>query len=110
MSDPQRIVIVGAGLAGASAAAGLRDRGYTGEVRMLGDELHPPYELPALSKGVLLGDADEPDWVREDGFYADHDIAHERGVTATRVELGARLVLDDSGGEHPFDRLLLATG
>jgi len=110
MSDPKRIVIVGAGLAGASAAAGLRDRGYVGEVRMLGDELHPPYELPALSKGVLLGDADEPDWVREESFYADHDIAHERGVTAMRVELGARLVLDDSGGEHRFDRLLLATG
>jgi NADPH-dependent 2,4-dienoyl-CoA reductase/sulfur reductase-like enzyme len=110
MSAPQRIVIVGAGLAGASAAAGLRDRGYGGEILLIGAEQYRPYELPALSKGVLLGESDEPDWVREDAFYAEHDINHERGVTATSVELGTRLVLDDSGGEHGFDRLLLATG
>ena len=110
MSDPKRIVIVGAGLAGASAAAGLRERGYAGEILLLGTEKHRPYELPPLSKGVLLGDADEPDWVREESFYEEHEIKHERGITATRVELGARLVLNDAGGEHRFDRLLLATG
>jgi 3-phenylpropionate/trans-cinnamate dioxygenase ferredoxin reductase subunit len=110
MSDPKRIVIVGAGLAGASAAAGLRDRGFAGEILLLGTEKHRPYELPPLSKGVLLGDKDEPDWVRDESFYEEHAITHQQGVTATRVELGARLVLDDAGGEHSFDRLLFATG
>jgi NADPH-dependent 2,4-dienoyl-CoA reductase/sulfur reductase-like enzyme len=110
MSDPNRIVIIGSGLAGASAAAALRDRGYDGSVLVLGSDRHLPYELPALSKGVLLGEADEPDWVREESFYADHDITLQRGVTATRIELGARLVLDNSGGEYRYDRLLVATG
>ncbi|HVV12832.1 NAD(P)/FAD-dependent oxidoreductase [Amycolatopsis sp.] len=110
MSQPQRIVIIGAGLAGASAAAGLRDRGYSGEIIVLGNETHQPYELPALSKALLLGDAEEPDWVREDGFYQQHDIDLRLGVNATRVELGARKVLDDQGAEHRYDRLLLATG
>jgi NADPH-dependent 2,4-dienoyl-CoA reductase/sulfur reductase-like enzyme len=110
MSDPNRIVIIGAGLSGASAAATLRERGYGGAVVVLGSEPHRPYELPALSKRVLLGESDEPDWVREESFYADHGITLKRGVTAIRVELGARLVLDDTGGEHRYDRLLLATG
>jgi len=110
MPDPQRIVIIGAGLAGASAAAGLRDRGYGGEILLLGAERYRPYELPALSKGLLLGDAAEPDWVHEPSFYTDHDIKHEQKVTATSIELGARKVLDDAGNEHGFDRLLLATG
>jgi NADPH-dependent 2,4-dienoyl-CoA reductase/sulfur reductase-like enzyme len=110
MSDLKRIVIIGAGLAGASAATALRERGYDGEVLLLGSDPHNPYELPPLSKKVLLGDSDEPDWVHEKGFYAEHDIHLQRGVTATRIELGARLVLDDTGGEHRYDRLLLATG
>jgi 3-phenylpropionate/trans-cinnamate dioxygenase ferredoxin reductase subunit len=110
MSEPRKIVLVGAGLGGASAAAALRDRGFTGDVLLLGSDRHRPYELPALSKGVLLGNADEPDWVHEEKYYADHDIRFAPGVTATRIELGARRVLDDAGGEHPYDRLVLATG
>ncbi|MCR6484766.1 NAD(P)/FAD-dependent oxidoreductase [Amycolatopsis sp. OK19-0408] len=110
MSEPRKIVVVGAGLGGASAAAALRERGYSGEVLLMGADPHRPYELPALSKGVLLGDADEPDWVHEEKFYGEQDIRFTPGVTATRIELGARLVLDDAGGEHRFDRLVLATG
>ncbi|MEQ0558678.1 FAD-dependent oxidoreductase [Amycolatopsis sp. NEAU-NG30] len=110
MPEPHKIVIVGAGLGGASAAAAVRERGYTGDVLLMGSDRHRPYELPPLSKGVLLGNADEPDWVHEEKFYADKDIRFTPGVTATRIELGARLVLDDAGGEHRYDRLVLATG
>jgi NADPH-dependent 2,4-dienoyl-CoA reductase/sulfur reductase-like enzyme len=110
MSEPQRIVIVGAGLGGASAAATLRERGYQGEVVVLGAENHRPYELPPLSKGLLLGDTDEPDWVRDEDFYRENTIDLRLGTIATRIELGARLVVDGQGGEHRFDRLVLATG
>ncbi|SFB58324.1 Reductase C-terminal [Amycolatopsis marina] len=110
MAGPERIVIIGGGLAGASAAGALREHGYEGGLELLTEEAHRPYELPPLSKGVLLGDTDEPDWVHSEDFYADHDIDLRLGVTTTRIELGARLVLDADGGEHPYDRLLLATG
>jgi NADPH-dependent 2,4-dienoyl-CoA reductase/sulfur reductase-like enzyme len=110
MSEPRKIVIIGAGLGGASAAASLRERGYPGEVLLMGSDPHRPYELPPLSKGVLLGTTDEPDWAHEESYYDDHDIKFTAGVTATRIELGARLVLDDAGGEHRYDRLVLATG
>ncbi|MBK1786516.1 NAD(P)/FAD-dependent oxidoreductase [Prauserella cavernicola] len=110
MSEPKRIVIVGSGLAGAGAAAELRERGYSGEVLVLGSETHRPYELPPLSKGLLLGDTDEPDWVRDEKFFPAHDIDLRGGVTATRVEQEERFVLDANGDEHRYDRLLLATG
>ncbi|WP_410606248.1 NAD(P)/FAD-dependent oxidoreductase [Amycolatopsis sp. lyj-109] len=110
MSEPRKIVIVGAGLGGASAAAAVRERGYSGEILLLGSDPHRPYELPPLSKGVLLGNADEPDWVHEEKFYAEKDISFRAGVTATRIELGARQVLDDADGAYPYDRLVLATG
>ncbi|OZM71697.1 FAD-dependent oxidoreductase [Amycolatopsis antarctica] len=110
MPEPQRVVIVGSGLAGATAAGALRERGYTGEVVVLGEEGHDPYELPALSKGVLTGEADEPDRVHEAGFYARHDIDLRLGVPVTRIELGARVVHDGTGERHGYDRLLLATG
>lgn len=110
MSEPGRIVVIGAGLGGATAAATLRERGYSGEVVVLGQEEHRPYELPALSKGLLLGDTDEPDWVRDEGFYREHDIDLRLGTVATKIERGSRLVIDDKGGEHRYDKLLLATG
>ena len=110
MSEPRKIVIVGAGLGGASAAAAVRERGYGGEILLLGSDPHRPYELPPLSKGVLLGNADEPDWVHDEKFYAEKDIRFSPGVTATRIELGARQVLDDADGTYPYDRLVLATG
>ncbi|WP_020666645.1 NAD(P)/FAD-dependent oxidoreductase [Amycolatopsis nigrescens] len=110
MSEPKHVVIIGSGLGGASAAAALRERGYSGDVLVLGSESHRPYELPPLSKGVLLGDAEEPDWVREADFYADKNIDLRLGTTAVRIELGGRLVHDGSGGEYRYDRLLLATG
>ena len=51
-----RVVIVGAGQAGAALAAKLRSLGHQGEIVMLGDEPAPPYQRPPLSKAYLLGE------------------------------------------------------
>lgn len=107
---PRRILIVGAGLAGASAAAALRDQGFDGDVTLFGQEDHHPYELPPLSKSVLLGEKDEPDWVREAGHYGDHGIALRLGTAVTALRPADHMVIDASGAEHRYDRLLLATG
>lgn len=110
MAEPQRIVIVGTGLAGASAAGALRDRGYGGKITMFGTELHRPYELPALSKDVLLGKAAEPAWVHEPGFYSDNEIDLQLGVSALELRPGDHTIVDSDGAVRPYDRLLLATG
>jgi 3-phenylpropionate/trans-cinnamate dioxygenase ferredoxin reductase subunit len=108
-SQPSRIVIIGASLAGASAAIALRDQGYQGELTVIGEESQPPYERPPLSKAVLIGERDEPDWVAEEATYADKDISLRLGTMATRIDR-ARKVVVASRTEYPYDKLLIATG
>jgi 3-phenylpropionate/trans-cinnamate dioxygenase ferredoxin reductase component len=110
MGEPRRIVIVGTGLAGATAAGALRDNGYSGQVLMLGRERHRPYELPALSKGILLGERTEPDWVHDEASYAERDIELRLSTVVTEIRLDAHEVVEENGTTHRYDRLLLATG
>ena len=106
---PSRIVIVGASLGGASAAVGLRERGFDGEVLLIGAEDHLPYERPPLSKALLLGERDEPDWVQDAGYYESHGIELLSRTVVTAVDR-ERHVVTTAGAEHPYDKLLLATG
>jgi len=108
-SQPSRIVIIGASLAGASAAIALRDQGYQGELTVIGEESQLPYERPPLSKAVLIGERDEPDWVADEATYADKDISLRLGTMATRIDR-ARKVAVASRTEYPYDKLLIATG
>jgi 3-phenylpropionate/trans-cinnamate dioxygenase ferredoxin reductase subunit len=106
---PSRIVIVGASLGGASAAVGLRERGFNDEVLLIGAEDHLPYERPPLSKALMLGERDEPDWVQEADYYATSSIGLLTGTVATGIDRQRRVVTA-GGDEYPYDRLLLATG
>ncbi|HKX15802.1 MAG TPA: FAD-dependent oxidoreductase [Propionibacteriaceae bacterium] len=108
-SPPSRIVIIGASLAGASAAIGLRDQGYDGELTLIGEESQLPYERPPLSKAVLIGNTDEPDWVADEATYADKNISLRLGTIATRIDRTRKVVVA-SRTEYPYDKLLIATG
>jgi 3-phenylpropionate/trans-cinnamate dioxygenase ferredoxin reductase component len=104
------IVIVGGGLAAASAAAELRDRGHEGPVTVVAAEPHVPYERPPLSKGILLGTAGpESTRVHPAEWYADHGVDLRTGTRATGIDLD-RGTVDLPGEPLSFDRLLLATG
>ncbi|UFS59245.1 NAD(P)/FAD-dependent oxidoreductase [Subtercola endophyticus] len=111
MTDQQNIVIVGAALAGASAAKALREQGFAGEIRMLGAESHRPYIRPPLSKGFLAG-TDELDsvFVEAEGWYAERDVDLDLGVTVDAIDPEAQFVFLDSGEAVMYDKLLLATG
>ncbi|CAG9178213.1 3-phenylpropionate/cinnamic acid dioxygenase ferredoxin--NAD(+) reductase component [Cupriavidus laharis] len=104
------IVIVGAGQAGAVAAAELRQQGFAGRVVLIGEEPHVPYERPPLSKDVLL----QPDTARcaihPDGFYAQHDIELRLGMAVASIDKDVRTVTLGNGETIAFDSLLLATG
>lgn len=107
----QTHVIVGASLAGAKAAAELRERGFDGRVVLVGAEDERPYERPPLTKDYLRGESPrEKAYVHEEGFYAEHDIELLTATTATAIDLGARRVTLDDGRELGYDRLLLTTG
>lgn len=107
-NSTESIVIIGASLAGGGAAVALREGGYQGEIILLGTETHRPYERPPLSKALLLGDADEPDWVGEDGFF-DTSVTWLPGTTATAIDTERRVVTAGSA-EYPYQKLIIATG
>jgi len=105
-----RIVIIGAGQAGANAAAELRRRGFAGSVTLVGDETHLPYERPPLSKDALL----DPEQARLTLYplahYAEQNIVLKLGVRATAIDAQAHVVTLSSGEMQAYDQLLLATG
>ena len=105
----ERIVVIGASLAGGAAAATLREQGYSGDLVLIGTERQPPYERPPLSKALMLGDTDEPDWVRPGDFYAGHNITWLAGTSAREIRRSDHVVLLDDR-EVGYDRLVLATG
>jgi 3-phenylpropionate/trans-cinnamate dioxygenase ferredoxin reductase subunit len=111
MSKSESLVIVGAGLAGASAARSLREEGFDGRVVLVGAETHRPYIRPPLSKDYLAGSADrESIFVDPERWYAENDVELLLGTTATGVDSAGHLVRIDGADPIGYDRLLLATG
>jgi 3-phenylpropionate/trans-cinnamate dioxygenase ferredoxin reductase subunit len=106
-----RVVIIGAGLAGASAAFALREAGFEGEVTLLGDERHQPYERPPLSKGYLRGEEPaEQAEVRPAPDYGAAGISLRLGAHAVTIDRTGQSVRLADGAELSYQRLLLATG
>jgi len=107
----RRIVVVGASLAGLRATETLRDRGFDGELTLIGDEPHRPYDRPPLSKQVLQGtwEPEQTFFRRKDGYDA-LALDMRLGVRATSVDLRARRVILADGTFADYDRLIVATG
>jgi 3-phenylpropionate/trans-cinnamate dioxygenase ferredoxin reductase subunit len=105
-----RVVIVGAGQAGAALAAKLRALGHAGEILMLGDEPAPPYQRPPLSKAYLLGVMEEDRlWLRAPDFWLDQAVDLRLGAPVTQLDPLAKTV---TVGDKvlPYDHLALTTG
>ena len=111
MSSAPTTVIVGTGQAGGWAAVTLRAEGFTGRIVVVGEESHPPYERPPLSKGVLSKDeAPETCHLRPADSYGEQSIELRLGVRATGLDRAARRVALTDGETLDYDTLLLATG
>ncbi|MGW2934618.1 NAD(P)/FAD-dependent oxidoreductase [Streptomyces sp. NPDC001156] len=101
-----RIVVVGAGLAGGRTCEQLRRQGFTGEIVLLGSEPHAPYDRPPLSKDVLHGRRDDTALsVDLRGL----DIDSRFGSNATSLDVPGRCLITDHG-PLSFDGLVIATG
>ena len=111
MSSSETYLIVGASLAGAKAAEALRDKGFDGQIVLIGAEQHLPYERPPLSKGYLAGSAPrEKVYVHPESWYAEHGIDLRLGQTVSRIDRDARRVELADGAQIGYDKLLLTTG
>jgi 3-phenylpropionate/trans-cinnamate dioxygenase ferredoxin reductase subunit len=107
----ERIVIIGAGQAGAQAVATLRAEGSTGALTLIGDEPFPPYQRPPLSKAYLAGTFErERLFLKPAAFYDETGCELILGAAATKLDRKAQTIALADGRELAYDRLLLATG
>lgn len=105
------VVIVGAGQAGAQLAMSLRELGYAGSVTVVGDEPHPPYHRPPLSKSFLDGELAEPELaLRPEGFYRDRGIDLVTATAVTSIDRARNEVRLSCGRVVAYAHLVLATG
>ncbi|MGH2417586.1 MAG: NAD(P)/FAD-dependent oxidoreductase [Candidatus Limnocylindria bacterium] len=111
MNKLDSVVIAGGGLAGATAAFALRERGFEGRITIVSEEEMPPYERPPLSKGYLRGESTlDQAFVRPLADYDAHDIELLRGRRAVTLDPGIRQLNLDDGANLTYDALLIATG
>lgn len=127
MSKLETFIIIGAGLAGVTAAGALRDRGYGGRIILLGDEPELPYDRPPLSKSVLVHDEFEPliaehlpgdialrspqqIALRSPEWYTERRIELMLGRKVARLDPSAHLVQIQGGETLAYDRALLVPG
>lgn len=105
-----RVVVIGAGQAGSSLVAKLRNGGFEGQVTLIGEEPVPPYQRPPLSKKYLLGEMElERLYLRPESFYGENDIDLRLTAEVSEIDRSAQEVV--VGGERlGYDHLVLTTG
>jgi 3-phenylpropionate/trans-cinnamate dioxygenase ferredoxin reductase subunit len=107
----RRVVVAGNGLAGLRTAEWLHRNGFDGQVTVVGDETHPAYNRPPLSKAALLAPEDcEPQLLRPLERYDELPWTFRTGVRATGLDLADHTLALSDGTSEPWDRLVIATG
>ena len=110
MSRFGRIAVVGASLAGLRSVEFLRRAKFEGELLLIGDEPHRPYDRPPLSKEFLRGEWDEERISLRRKSYDDLDVELMLGRRAASLDAESRIVRFEDGGVASFDGLVVATG
>jgi 3-phenylpropionate/trans-cinnamate dioxygenase ferredoxin reductase subunit len=105
------ILLIGGGIASATAAATLREEGFDGSILLVGRELDAPYHRPPATKGYLRGEEDRPGvLVHPEDWWAAHDVELLTRTSVLALDPGSRTVKLSTKEDLAFDRALLATG
>ncbi len=106
-----RYLIVGAGLAAASAVEGIRELDAGGSILLIGAETHLPYHRPHLSKKLWFGKKKlEEIYVHDRAWYESAGAELALGTMVTGLDAAAKTVTTSAGVMYRFEKLLLATG
>ncbi len=107
----ENLVIVGGGQAAVQVVHSVRQHGFDGNITLVGEEPHPPYQCPPLSKKYLAGELPrERLFLRPESFYESRGVELLLGTKVEELELGPRRVRLNDGRALSWDRLALATG
>jgi 3-phenylpropionate/trans-cinnamate dioxygenase ferredoxin reductase subunit len=105
------VLVLGTGQAGLQVAASLREKGFAGRIRLIGDEPGLPYQRPPLSKAYLTGKSDRAALnLRSDGFFRQFDIQISPEQRAVQIDRDRKLIHLANKEVVPYGHLVLATG
>src|SRR5690348_15722842 len=99
-----RYLVVGGGMTGDAACRGIRDHDPDGSIVLVGEEAHPPYARPPLTKGLWYGKDESTVWRGT----ADLGVELVLGRRIVGLDLDGRTAVDDAGESYGYERLLLA--
>lgn len=107
----ERIIVIGAGHAAGAFADAVRKQGYEGEVLLIGEEAHSPYQRPPLSKAYLAGDMDAQRLsLRPDSFYEKKNINMMLSTKVSSIDVSAKSISTADGKTLSYNKLVIATG
>ena len=110
-SKPFEYIIIGGGLAGASAVSGIREIDRSGAILLVGAEKHLPYDRPPLTKKLWLGKKKvEEIFIKGRKYYDDNGITLLNGIKIVSINAGEKTVTDEKGESYSYKKLLIATG
>lgn len=112
MESRYEYLVVGAGPTSVWAAQSIRETDKEGKILIIGEDPHPPYDKPPLSKGMLVKDdmpVDDP-YSKFDDFYPKNDIELRRRTRVTALDSANRTITLQDGSTLGYEKLLLATG
>ena len=105
------VLILGGGQAGAQCAASLRRFGWEGAIIIAGEEPHPPYQRPPLSKDYLSGAIEEDRlWLQPPETWQAQNVELRLGLRADAIDRDSQRVRFDDGSEQSYTHLVIATG
>ena len=111
MAHQYKYIIVGGGLAGASAVEGIRSRDESGSIALFAKESRLPYDRPPLSKGLWSGKTTFDQLsVYPESFYSSRNVHVVLGCEVTEVDTRKNQIVDNAGHRYTYDKLLIATG
>ncbi|NVK18869.1 MAG: FAD-dependent oxidoreductase [Methylocystaceae bacterium] len=105
------MVIIGAGQGGLQAAESLRSAKYDGDILLLGDEAHAPYNRPPLSKAFLLGEMTQDQLtIRQPAVFEKKRIELKTGMRVEAIDPKAQSLVCQKGDVIEYEKLIIATG
>ena len=105
------IVIIGAGQAAGQCVATLKKLGYTNKIILIGEESHPPYQRPPLSKSFLEGKVGlERVYMKNREFYEENEVEFYPNTLVKEIDREEKKVRTSCGKEFEFEKLVIATG
>lgn len=107
----ERVVIAGAGHAAGQLVVSLKQQKFAGQIVLVGDEAHLPYQRPPLSKKFLSGAMTaERLYVKPESFYDDPQIELRLRTLITAIDREGKKLKTDAGDDIPYDKLILSLG